>query len=89
MYLRTSLQLMQNVAAIDYKTLYQQSESLNQSLQLQVLQLTQQLSQLQKMIFGSKHERFVGADVNPSQLSLDINAEQIATCSITDAKKIS
>ncbi len=87
MYLRTSLQLMQNVAAIDYKTLYQQSESLNQSLQLQVLQLTQQLSQLQKMIFGSKHERFVGADVNPSQLSLDINAEQIATCSITDAKK--
>ena len=80
---------MQNGAAIDYKTLYQQSESLNQSLQLQVLQLTQQLSQLQKMIFGSKHERFIGADVNPSQLSLDINAEQIAACSITDAKKIS
>jgi transposase len=70
---------------IDYEALYRQSESLNHSLQVQVLQLQQQLSQLQKMIFSSGHERF---EVNPSQLSLDIQADQTATCSIADTKKI-
>lgn len=80
---------MQEASGIDYKALYQRSQSLNQSLQLQVLYLTQQLSQLQKMIFGSKHERFVSTDINPSQLSLDIQAEAITTCSVADAKKIS
>jgi transposase len=50
--------------------------------------LQQQILQLQKMIFGSKHERFVPNDSNPSQLLLDINAEQTASCSVVDAKKI-
>jgi hypothetical protein len=50
--------------------------------------LQQQLSQLQKMIFGSKYERFVPSDVNPAQLSLGIQAEATASCSVVDAKKI-
>ena len=73
---------MQTVATIDYKALYEQS-------MLEVLYLKQQLSQLQKMIFGSKQERFVPAEINPAQLSLAIQAETVAACSVTEAKKIS
>lgn len=72
---------MQTVATIDYKALYEQSA-------LEVLYLKQQLSQLQKMIFGSKQERFVPAETNTSQLSLDIQAETVAACSVTGAQKI-
>lgn len=77
---------MQATANIDYKALYNQSQSLNQALQLQVLHLQQQLSQLQKMIFASRHERFVAAEVNTAQLSLDIQVAATATCSVVDAK---
>lgn len=72
---------MQPATSIDYKELYEQS-------QLQILSLTQQLDQLKKMIFGSRHERFVPTDINPSQLALDIQVEQTATCNIAEAKKI-
>lgn len=72
---------MQQATSIDYKQLYEQS-------QLQILLLSQQLDQLKKMIFGSRHERFVPTDINPSQLTLDIHAEQTATCNIAQAKKI-
>lgn len=72
---------MQTATSIDYKSLYEQS-------QLQILSLNQQLDQLKKMIFGSRHERFIAADVNPSQLTLDIQAEQTGTCNIAQARKI-
>lgn len=73
---------MRAAAGKDYKELYEQS-------QLQILSLTRQLQQLRKMIFGSRHERFVPAGVNPSQLALDIQAEQAAACNMAEAKKIS
>src|SRR3954468_12233347 len=43
------------------------------------------------MIFGSKNERFVATDENKatSQLSLDLDAETIAACKITDTKQVS
>ena len=72
---------MQTAANIDYKPLYEQS-------QLEISELRNQLDQLKKMIFGSRHERFVPTDINPSQLSLDIQSEQTAICNIADAKKI-
>jgi transposase len=80
---------MHNTATPDYRSLYEAGEQRNNQLQLQVLQLKQQLSQLQKMIFGSKQERFVPAEINPAQLSLGIQAETVAACSITEARKIS
>jgi transposase len=80
---------MHNTATPDYRSLYEAGEQRNNQLQLQVLQLKQQLSQLQKMIFGSKQERFVPAEINPAQLSLDIQADAVAACSITEARKIS
>ena len=73
---------MQTAANIDYKPLYEQS-------QLEISELRNQLDQLKKMIFGSRQERFVPTDINPSQLSLDIQSEQTAICNIADAKKIS
>lgn len=67
--------------AADYKTLYEHS-------QLRITLLEQQLAQLQKMIFGSRHERFIPSDANSSQLSLDMEAQAIASCSVSEAKQI-
>lgn len=72
---------MEANTSIDYRNLYEQS-------QLRILTLEQQLAQLQKMIFGSRHERYVPADNPPSQLTLDMQAESVATCNIAEAKKI-
>lgn len=68
--------------APDYKALYEQS-------QLRLLALEQQLAQLQKMIFGSKQERFVPVDPSSPQLSLDIQSEPVATSMITSCKPVS
>ena len=73
--------VMHTPVNIDYKPLYERS-------QLRVEKLEHELLQLKKMIFGSRHERFAPTDVNPSQLSLDIQSEQTAICNIADAKKI-
>lgn len=73
---------MQTDTVIDYKSLYEAS-------QLRILALEQQLSQLQKMIFGSRQERFVPSDVNNPQLSLGIQAESTATINIASTKQIS
>jgi len=73
---------MQASSSINYKSLYEAS-------QLRVIALEQQLAQLQKMIFGSKQERFTGSEQNPSQLSLAIQSEAVAACSVVDAKKVS
>ena len=73
---------MQIEQEIDYKSLYEQS-------QLSIASLKYELDQLKKMIFGSRHERFVAADNNPSQLQFDIQTEAVAHCNIIDTKKIS
>lgn len=72
---------MQAAPDIEYKPLYEQS-------QLRIEKLEHELQQLKKMIYGSRHERFVPTDINPSQLSLGIQAEEIASCNIADAKKV-
>jgi transposase len=76
-----------NAAFVD-KKVYDELLEEHQQLKLVVTDLQQQLSQLQKIIFGSRQERFVPSDVNPSQLSLDIEADATASCSVVDAKKI-
>jgi len=73
---------MQTTASIDYK-------ALSETLQLEVLELKQQIEQLKKLIYGSKHERFIPSLLKSPQLALDIQAEPIAGCSIVSAKKIS
>ena len=73
--------------AVDYKILYEQQAEQNAELHYKIAALTHQLDQLKKAIFGSRHERFIPTQ-NSSQLSLNIQAETIAQCSIGEAKKI-
>jgi transposase len=72
---------------IDYKLLCDQKDEQIARLNYQIASLTHQLNALNKMVFGSKHERFVPAE-NPSQLSLDIQAEAIAQVNVTAVKKV-
>jgi transposase len=74
---------------VDYKVLYDELNIKHDDLEVRLADLTHQLAQLQKMIYGSRHERFVPTDdKNPSpQLSLQLDADTIATCKITDVKK--
>jgi transposase len=76
---------MQTASTIeDYKILYDE-------LQVKYEAVLHELAQFKKMVFGSKSERFVSADENKlnSQLSLDLDAETIATCKITATTKVS
>lgn len=73
---------MQPAATPDYQTLYEQS-------QMRIVALEQQLQQLQKMIFGSRQERFVPTSSNNPQLALDIQPEPVAAVSLVNAQKIS
>ncbi|TKK70374.1 IS66 family transposase [Ilyomonas limi] len=77
----------------NYKALYEQQSAANKELQLTIASLTHQLHQLQKMIFGSKTERFMlatAADTAASaQLSLALEADTITQCKIMDATKVS
>ena len=75
---------------VDYKVLYDQLQLQYEELEARFADVTHQLAQMKKMIFGSRHERFVPTDANnPSpQLTLVLDAETIATCKITDVKKI-
>ena len=79
---------MEITTSIDYKSLYEQQIEANNQLQIEFIQIKQQLDQLKKMIYGSRQERFVPAEINPSQLSLAIQAEEAAFCSVAEAKKI-
>jgi transposase len=73
--------------AMDYKVLSEQKDEQIAALNYQIASLTQQLNTLKKMIFGSKHERFVPAE-NPAQLSLNIQAEAVGQLNITASKKV-
>jgi transposase len=66
--------------AVDYKALYE-----SQLVQIELLKA--ELAQLKRMIFGSKSENFLPA-TSTAQLTLDIQAEAIATTSVVGAKKI-
>ena len=75
----------------DYKVLYDQEHIKSQELELRNATLAHQLAQMKKLIFGSRHERFVATDLNNpgAQLSLDLDAETVAACKITSATKVS
>lgn len=67
----------------DYKVLYE-------DLQLKYDTLKRQVLQLQKMIFGTKSERFVpaGATDKVQQGDIGFAVEAVGECKITDAQKI-
>ena len=67
--------------AVNYKIKYEEALT-------EIALLKHQLKELQRLIFGSKQERFIPSGNNPSQLNLDMQVEEIAACKIIDAKKI-
>jgi transposase len=77
------------VEHINYKNLYEDIQVKYEELQGKYQALLLEVKQLKKMIFGSKQERFIPAENNPAQLTLDVQADQTAQCNITDAKQIS
>jgi transposase len=68
-------------SSVDYKVLYEESI-------LKIDTLQHELANLKRLIFGSKNERFLPANGTPSQLSLAIQADVAAQCSVVNAKKI-
>ena len=78
--------------AIDYKTLYEETVQLHEQFvkesSLKIAAFQQELANLKRLIFGSKNERFIAAESSPSQLSLDIQADAVAACSVTKTQKI-
>ena len=75
---------------INYKVLYEQQLEKIAELNGMVAVLSHQLEQLKKMVFGSKSERFepVGNTKDSLQLKLNLDAETVAQCKITDATQI-
>ena len=75
---------------IDYKILYEQQLEKIAELNFKIEALTHQLEKLTKMLMGSKHERFMPADDNKTnlQLSLTLDADTVEQCKITDATKV-
>lgn len=76
------------VAAIpDYKALYEAGQRRADEQDIIISALRHELAQLKKMVFGSRHERFVPAS-HPSQLTLDIIAETLATPEVISTQTI-
>lgn len=75
-------------STVDYKKRYEEQLEITEQLTFQIKELTHQLAQLKKMIFGSKHERFVPAN-NPHQLALDLDTDTPGERVTTDVKNIS
>ena len=78
--------------AIDYKTLYEETVQLHEKYvkesSLKIAAFQHELDNLKRLIFGSKNERFIPSDGTQSQLSLDMQADAVAQCSVVKAQKI-
>ena len=67
--------------ATDYKSLYEEST-------LEIVSLKHEIANLKRIIFGSKSESFIPQNTASAQLSLDMQADAFATCSVIKAQKI-
>jgi transposase len=76
-------------ATIDYQALYEASKRENVELEGKVMELTQQLQQLKRMIFGARSERFVPSQQATSQPLLFDISQDGPTCSVIDTKQVS
>ncbi|MEO5999002.1 MAG: IS66 family transposase [Chitinophagaceae bacterium] len=74
---------MQTTETIDYKHLFEQA-------QFKIASLSHELDNLKRMLFGSRQERFI-ADTAKGQAiqgTLDLNADVVAACKITETTKV-
>lgn len=70
---------MQNTVTRGCELLYEAS---NNQLQVLVTRLMQQLVQLQKMVFGSKQDHIIPAEIPPTQLSPGVQIPALRGCSM-------
>ena len=69
---------------VDYKSLYEVASQKLEGALLQIEQLKLQLAQFEKMVFGSRHERFVPDNgIVAEQLALALQAEAIGERTVT------
>ncbi|MBE7172681.1 MAG: hypothetical protein INR73_19030 [Williamsia sp.] len=63
----------------DYKQLYEQQSLLVEAMQQKLASVTHQVAELQRLVFGSKTEKFIPSVLETStQLELDMPVEQPA-----------
>lgn len=67
--------------AIDYK-------ALSEEYAFQITILKQEIANLKRLLLASKSERFIPQNIPSAQLSLDLQAETVAACSVTKSQKI-
>ena len=72
---------MEAATTADYKALYEDIKPKYEALFFEV-------AQLKKMIFGSRHERFIPSDINPAQLTLGMEVEAVAASTVTATQQI-
>lgn len=80
--------LMSHSSSIDYKSLYEASKLQVEELQGQIMELSHQLAQLKKMIFGSRSERYIPSSPGVIQHTL-FNQDAIAETLVVETQKIS
>jgi transposase len=88
----------------NYQQLYEQEVALRKEITIQyesrldamkleyegrLAMMGHRLEQMEKMIFGSRQERFTSVDQNPAQLSLAMQTDEVQATSLTAAQKIS
>jgi transposase len=72
----------------DYKTLYEESQIEHEDLRLKYHMLQAQLRQMKQLIYGSKNERYIPENNNPSQLNLGIQVEPVGGHKVLSSRKI-
>ena len=72
----------------DYKTLYEESQIEHEDLRLKYHMLQAQLRQMKQLIYGSKNERYIPENNNPSQLNLGIQVEPARGHKVLSSRKI-
>ncbi len=77
---------MELISHIDYKALYEEQKSENESLRQEVMKMQLYVRKLSQIVFGSKSERFIP---NAAQLALGMNVDAAApACSIAHTQKV-
>lgn len=73
---------------IDYKNAYHEQVSINEKLVLKQQDLAFQLAQLQKLVFGSRHEKFVAVDtpLAPTLFDIPVIPELLAPITVSYEK---
>jgi len=80
-----------NLTQADYKRMYEEQVAIHAELREEYMALKQEMAMLRRMMYGARREYFKpepGVTARELQLSLDLDAETIAQCKLTGAKRV-